>query len=88
MAVNAVLVGADTFMEIELWARETLNWLRKYLFFARGIPSHDAFGWLFGLIYPEQFEAAFRRWMGRGLSSNGTENLHKGSIWAFQQTPV
>lgn len=27
-AVNAVLAGADTFVEIELWAREKLDWLR------------------------------------------------------------
>ena len=26
VAVNAVLVGADTFVEIELWSRERLNW--------------------------------------------------------------
>ena len=28
LAVNAVLVGADTFVEIELWAKEKLDWLR------------------------------------------------------------
>jgi len=31
VAVNAVLVGADTFVEIELWAKEKLDWLRGYL---------------------------------------------------------
>ena len=31
VAVNAVLVGADTFVEIELWANEKLDWLRQYL---------------------------------------------------------
>jgi predicted transposase YbfD/YdcC len=30
VAVNAVLVGADTFVEIELWAEEKLEWLRGY----------------------------------------------------------
>ena len=30
VAVNAVLVGADTFVEIELWAKEKLDWLRGY----------------------------------------------------------
>jgi hypothetical protein len=30
VAVNAVLVGADTFAEIELWAEEKLEWLRGY----------------------------------------------------------
>ncbi|EDW9103828.1 ISAs1 family transposase [Salmonella enterica] len=32
-----------------------------------GIPSHDTFARLFGLICPEQFEAAFRRWVAEIL---------------------
>ena len=64
VAVNAVLVGADTFVEIELWAKEKLDWLRGYLALEAGIPSHDTFGRLFGLIDPTEFETAFRRWVG------------------------
>ena len=63
VAVNAVLVGADTFVEIELWANEKLDWLRQYLRLENGIPSHDTFGRLFGMINPDEFEAAFRRWV-------------------------
>ena len=39
VAVNAVLVGADTFVEIELWAQERLDWLRGHLRLENGIPS-------------------------------------------------
>ena len=60
IAVNAVLVGADTFVEIELWVRERIDWLRRYLRLENGIPSHDTFGRLFGVIDPDEFEAAFR----------------------------
>jgi predicted transposase YbfD/YdcC len=73
VAVNAVLVGADTFVEIELWAKEKIDWLRKYLKLANGIPSHDTFGRLFGLIDAEEFEAAFRRWVSGILPALGTE---------------
>lgn len=73
VAVNGVLVGADTFVEIELWAREKLDWLRQYLRLEHGIPSHDTFGRLFGLIDPEQFEAAFRRWVSSILPALGAE---------------
>jgi predicted transposase YbfD/YdcC len=73
VAVNAVLVGADTFVEIELWAREKLDWLRGYLRLAYGIPSHDTFGRMFGLIDPEQFESAFRRWVESILPALGAE---------------
>lgn len=73
VAVNAVLVGADTFVEIELWAQEKLDWLRRYLTLANGIPSHDTFGRLFGLIKPEEFEAAFRRWVSSVLPALGPD---------------
>jgi predicted transposase YbfD/YdcC len=65
VAVNAVWVGADTFIEIEAWAKAKLGWLRRYLKLEHGIPSHDPFGRLFGLIDPLKFEAAFRRWVSR-----------------------
>lgn len=73
VAVNAVLVGADTFVEIELWAKEKIDWLRKYLKLANGIPSHDTFGRLFGLIDAQEFEAAFRQWVSAILPALGAE---------------
>ena len=73
VAVNAVLAGVDSFVEIELWAREKLEWLRGYLRLARGIPSHDTFGRLFGLIDPDEFETAFRRWVSSLLPAPGAE---------------
>jgi len=73
VAVNAVLVGADTFVEIELWAKEKRDWLRGYLKLEHGIPSHDTFGRLFGMIDPEEFEAAFRRWVSALLPTLGAD---------------
>jgi len=73
VAVNAVLVGADTFVEIELWAKEKLDWLRSYLLLTHGIPSHDTFGRMLGLIDAEQFDAAFRRWVSSILPTLGAE---------------
>lgn len=73
VAVNAVLVGADTFVEIELWANEKLDWLRQHLTLEYGIPSHDTFGRLFGLIDPDEFEAAFRQWVSGILPALGPD---------------
>jgi hypothetical protein len=42
VAVNAVWIGADTFIEIEAWAKAKLDWLRRYLKLEHGIPSHWA----------------------------------------------
>lgn len=62
-AVAAVLAGADTFVKIEIWAEEKLDWLRQYLPLVHSIASQDTFGRLFRLIESSQFEAAFRCWM-------------------------
>ncbi|WP_232487304.1 ISAs1 family transposase [Azotobacter chroococcum] len=69
VAVCGVLAGADTFIEIELWAEQRLDRFRRFLTLAHGIPSHDTFGQPFGLIDPDEFEAAFRRWVEMILPS-------------------
>ena len=68
VAVTAVLVGAGTFVEIELWAKEKLAWLRRYVRLAHGVPSHDTFGRLFGLIDPTQHWKGIRLSGARSLS--------------------
>jgi predicted transposase YbfD/YdcC len=73
VAVSGVLAGADTFVEIEEWANEKLEWFRQYLRLENGIPSHDTLGRLFGLIRPDEFEAAFRRWVSSVLPALGTD---------------
>ena len=63
VAICGVLAGADTFIEIELWAEQRLDWFRRILKLPHSIPSHDTFGRLFSLIDPEEFEQAFRCWV-------------------------
>ncbi|MBO3709111.1 MAG: transposase family protein [Candidatus Accumulibacter sp.] len=41
VTVCAVLSGADTFVAIEVWGKEKLVWLRKYVKLESGIPCHD-----------------------------------------------
>lgn len=67
VSVSAVLSGADTFAEIEAWAKEKLDWLRQYLKLEQGIPSHDTIGRVFAAIDPDEFGAAFVRWVGQVL---------------------
>lgn len=69
MAVCAVLSGADTFVAIEEWAKEKVDWLRNYLKLRSGIPCHDTFGRVFAAIAPDEFSAAFLRWVGQVVPS-------------------
>ena len=73
VAVIAVLVGADTFVEIQRWAELKLDWLRRYFPLEAGIPKHDTFGRLFAVIDPNEFEAAFQRWVSGLLPILGNE---------------
>ena len=59
----AVICGADTWMEIELFGQAKLDWLRTFLELPHGIPSHDTFGRVFARLNPEQLERCFVAWM-------------------------
>ena len=37
----ATMAGAEDFVQIELWANRKLDFLRRFLPFEKGIPSHD-----------------------------------------------
>ena len=42
--VCGLLVGADTLVEIEFWAKQKQDWLQQHLRLPHGIPSHDTMG--------------------------------------------
>jgi len=63
IAVLAVICGANSAVEIELFGRSKRSWLRTFIDLPGGIPSHDTFNRLLALISPESFEAAFTRWL-------------------------
>ena len=61
--VRGLLVGADTPVEIEFWAKQKQDWLQQHLRLPHGIPSHDTIGRLLSQIDPREFAAAFQRWV-------------------------
>ncbi len=63
LALCAVLSGADDWVMICLWGNQKLEWLRKFLPFKNGIPSHDTLGRVFGLLDAARFEQCFIDWM-------------------------
>jgi predicted transposase YbfD/YdcC len=67
----AVICGADTWMEIELFGQAKLDWLRTFLALPHGIPSHDTFGRVFARLNPEQLERCFVAWMQALAQASG-----------------
>jgi predicted transposase YbfD/YdcC len=65
IALCAVLCGGQGAMDMALFARSKEPFLRRFLKLENGLPSHDTFSRLFRLLDPDQFRAAFQRFMGR-----------------------
>ncbi len=63
IAVCAVICGADSWVDVELFGRAKLSWLRTFLALPNGIPSHDTFGRVFARLDPRQFEGCFMSWV-------------------------
>jgi predicted transposase YbfD/YdcC len=63
IAVCAVLVGSETFEDIELYGHSKKEWLEQYLELKNGIPSHDTFRRVFSLISPTLFQSLFSEWI-------------------------
>lgn len=59
----ATIAGADDFVEIALWGREHLSFLRRFRPYQRGIPSHDVLCDVIAAIDPEAFKACFLSWV-------------------------
>jgi len=59
----AVICGADSWAEVELFGQSKLDWLKTFLELPNGIPSHDTFGRVFALLEPEPLERCFQKWM-------------------------
>ncbi len=63
IAICGVICGADTWVDIELYGKSKLDWLKTFLKLPHGIPSHDTFGRVFAALNPEEFEKSFLDWV-------------------------
>ena len=59
----AVLAGADSWVEVALFGKRKLDFLRRFAAFEEGTPSHDQFGNLFAALDAEGFQKCFIAWV-------------------------
>lgn len=58
-ALVAIWSGASSWYEIAMFAKTKLDFLREFLPFKEGIPSHDTYNRFFSLLDEEELEKAF-----------------------------
>ncbi|GGK34886.1 ISAs1 family transposase [Salinarimonas ramus] len=63
LVLCGTIAGMEDFVEIRAWGELRLAFLRRFLSFERGIPSHDTLNDIFNAIDPELFKACFLEWV-------------------------
>lgn len=63
LVLCAVLSGADDWVAIALYGEQKLTFLRRFLPYEHGTPSHDQLGKLFAALDKEQFQQCFIDWV-------------------------
>jgi predicted transposase YbfD/YdcC len=63
IAICAVIGGAESWDDIELFGEAKADWFATFLDLPHGIPSHDTFNRVFAALDPVQFRTCFLHWM-------------------------
>lgn len=95
IAILAVLCGADSWEIVEAWGCANREWFATFLTLPHGIPSHDTFDRVFGLLDPLAFEKCFTTWTATLVSNcSGLfvavdgKTLRRSFKHAWSKTPV
>lgn len=95
VAILAVLCGSEGWVAVEMWGHANLDWLATFLELPHGIPSHDTFDRVFGMLDPLGFERCFMNWTqaliksvaGLFVAVDG-KTLRRSWKRAWSKTPV
>jgi len=63
VAVAGVIADCDGWEDVADFGRDRLDWLRRFLPFENGVPSHDTFARVFSVVDVEQLEACVAGWV-------------------------
>ncbi|SBW16187.1 hypothetical protein BR10RB9215_C20858 [Brucella sp. 10RB9215] len=59
----ATISGMEGFVETKLWVEHRLEFLRRFLPFERGTPSHDTLNDVINALEPALFKECFTNWV-------------------------
>jgi len=76
IALLAVLSGADGFVAIETYGKAKQSWLETFLDLPHGVPSHDTFARVFGMLDPQAIQESFLLWVSSITERLGIKVIH------------
>ena len=94
LCLCAVISGADCWVEVALYGRQRLAFLRRFLPFKHGTPSHDQLGIVFARLDAQQFQRCFIAWVERfteavrGVVAIDGKTLRRSFDHAAGQGPI
>jgi predicted transposase YbfD/YdcC len=81
VAVAGIIADCDGWEDVADFGRDRQDWLRQFLPFENGVPSHDTFGRVFSVVDVEPLEACLADWVaetftlpGRAADASRSEN--------------
>jgi predicted transposase YbfD/YdcC len=72
----ATLAGAEGWVQVALYGQTNRDWLKTFLKLHNGIPAHDTFGRVFGLLDPDAFEKCLLNWITSLVTVSDCGLLH------------
>ena len=63
IAICGTICGANAWTDVAGYGKAKKDWLGTFLELPNGIPSHDTFSRIFGLIDTQQFQDCFVSWI-------------------------
>ena len=94
LCLCAVISGADCWVEVALYGQQRLAFLRRFLPFKHGVPSHDQLGIVFAKLDAKQFQHCFIAWVERftaavhGVVAIDGKTLRRSFDHAAGQGPI
>ena len=82
LVIAAVISGANGWTSIQAFGDTKLAWLREFLPYKNGIPSHDVLGNLFARLSSKEFTTCFTSWV------NSIVDLADGEVIAIDGKTV
>ena len=73
LSISAIISGAEGWEQIEDFGHSKLDWLRQYLPFEEGIPTHDTIARVISYLKANEIEASFKSWISTLIKKTGCD---------------